>query len=274
MKSTAQLEAAAPTTLFMKRPDGLRVRFVRNPAQCPITGCTYYQVREDVSRTKAQYGGPILEPGAEPLDKHQFSRPPTTYLASAAERFATVRGNLGRSAALYVRRWGESPAEAEIKRLRSEGFVELAKLLESRIPAKPDPPADPKALFDLGTVEIAASVAATPTATFKAPGFIERHTHGDHGEIVPHGEVLSEAERWCPQNFGTAVENVAALASGFGLVRSTFKVRDADPPPPKVLDGTWRRPPEEGRPNPMVRLHVLTLIAPGRPSQTLVWCAQ
>jgi hypothetical protein len=107
--------------------------------------------------------------------------------------------------------------EDEEAELLARQFPRLA----ARLKVAPAPRVVPPGwLFDAGMVTV------TKLARKTAPvdviyGFLGRHLAGDHGNLGGP-VVLSADQKFCPHLFGRAVANSAAIAEGFGLLKSEY----------------------------------------------------
>jgi hypothetical protein len=115
-----------------------------------------------------------------------------------------------------------SPLHEQLERARQAGFVELVEAfsLAAKVKARL-----PLAGFDLGDVKLSYNVGNRRIARDQeVRGYLRQHANQELPE--PTDDQL-----WCPMLFDEPIQNVAALASVFGAVKSRF-MSEGDPPAP------------------------------------------
>jgi hypothetical protein len=108
-------------------------------------------------------------------------------------------------------------------------------------------PRDPIGPLPLGEIKVSFSLSKARCSSPETRGYLQRHATGDwgeHGLLADQGE-LNEDQLWCPPLFGQAVQNAAALANKFGVVKSIYNTPGApclgyEPGPTPVVDNRRR----------------------------------
>jgi hypothetical protein len=230
----------------------------RQRRRCTATGDPYWVVTEIPDPNR---------PGNLPREE-LFVSPGT----SPAERFRDAERTAVGSASVDLRPIDEY--RSEIEQLQREGKTGLAAVVRLQFPA-PVVEVDPLQLFDFGESIGLSSVVARilKMSREEVVSFLVRHRRGDHGPGIGTavGKEMMEETEWAPSFFNPLVLNMAAIASGSGLVRSVYPIYRAGVDDPPVGGSGHARDPHL----PVLRgrdetISVATLLSLSREPRTIV----
>lgn len=146
----------------------------------------------------------------------------------------------------------------ELERAKAAGFENLVLMATHNLKVKPRRPIGG---FDLGTCYTHRETACLDGRIDRGELF-RRHAHSERAWLEEAGAISAD-QRWFPLGFSQAVQNVIALDTGFGVLRSEYFFA-GDPtrrnPNPNIRDA-----------GSDIRVSIDTYLLPsGRPRQTLL----